>query len=1207
MAEEAVQGNVPAVDDRQILDDLTLLQQVDGTRLGGVIHEASAVQLQRPDDTLGYVQTDYRGAEDLMVGGAVQTGTVVGESVAVASDRAVNALLLNGDVLRTEGTRGSGPVGPEGSGLSEGESREATGSAVERAELLSNARTTTTYTELAVALPDIPVPETPDQVIDDGTVPNAAPVTVLDAPTAAPDLTAAATTTPAPVSDTPSLTVDGVSGDEDTAIALNIAAALTDTGGTEVLTVTLSGIPDGAVLRDGSGAVLTVVNGSIVLTSSQIPGLTLTPPPNSGDSFSLTVTATSTDGSATPNSVTATVPVTVNPVSDTPTLSVAAVTGAEDTAIPLTISPALTDTDGSETLSVTIGGIPDGAVLTNAAGEALTISGGSITLTPAQLAGLAITPPLNSDADFTLTVTATSRDGTAAPASTSMPLVVTVTPVTDTPTLTVSAASGNEDTAIPLTISPALTDLDGSETLSITISGVPGGATLSTGIHNSDGTWTLTPAQLAGLTITPPQNSDVDFTLTVTATAKDGTADPVSVTQTLAVAVAPVSDTPTLTVQTAAGDEDTAIALTINPALTDTDGSETLSITISGIPDGAVLTNAAGEALTISGGSITLTPAQLAGLAITPPENSDEDFTLTVTATSKDGDAATASTSAPLLVTVNPVSDTPTLTVTAAQGNEDTAIPLAISPALTDTDGSEALTISIAGVPAGAMLSAGTHNADGTWTLTPAQLAGLTITPLANSDADFTLTVTAIANDGVAAEATKSETLRVTVDPVTDTPTLSVTAATGNEDTAIALAINPALTDLDGSETLSITISGIPAGATLGNTAGDVLTVTGGSITLTKDQLAGLTVTPPSNSDVDFTLTVTATAKDGTADAVSVTRTLPVTVNPVSDTPTLSITAARGNEDTAIALTINPALTDLDGSEALSITIAGVPAGATLSAGSSVTQPDGTTTWTLTPAQLAGLTITPPSNSDVDFDLTVTAIAKDGAAVEATKSETLRVTVDPVTDTPTLSVTAARGNEDTAIALTISPALTDTDGSESLSIVIAGVPTGATLSAGTHNADGTWTLTPAQLAGLTVTPPSNSDVDFTLTVTATAKDGSADAVSVSRTLPVTVNPVSDTPTLTVTAAQGNEDTAIALTISPALTDTDGSETLSIVIAGVPTGATLSAGTHNADGTWTLTPAQLTGLTITPPSNSDVDFDLTVTAIAKDGVAAVATK
>ncbi|WP_042696310.1 hypothetical protein, partial [Azospirillum sp. B506] len=90
MAEEAVQGKGPAVDDRQILDDLTLLQQVDGTRLGGVIHEASAVQLQRPDDTLGYVQTDYRGAKDLMVGGAVQTGPGVGENVAVAPDQATN-------------------------------------------------------------------------------------------------------------------------------------------------------------------------------------------------------------------------------------------------------------------------------------------------------------------------------------------------------------------------------------------------------------------------------------------------------------------------------------------------------------------------------------------------------------------------------------------------------------------------------------------------------------------------------------------------------------------------------------------------------------------------------------------------------------------------------------------------------------------------------------------------------------------------------------------------------------------------------------------------------------------------------------------------------------------------------------------------------------------------------------------------------------
>ncbi|PWC87194.1 hypothetical protein TSH100_10375, partial [Azospirillum sp. TSH100] len=744
MAEEAVQEKVPAVDDRQILDDLTLLQQVDGTRLGGVIHESSTVQLQRPDDTLGYVQTDYRGAEDLMVGGAVQTGTVVGEAVAVTTDQAVNALLLNGDVLLTEGTRGSGPSGPEGAGPSDGGPREAAGTAAERAELLSNARTTSTYDPLQVAQSAIPMPGTPTQVIDNGTVPNAEGVTFLQGAVATTDIAAdiATTATPAQtaVSDTPSLTVNGVSGDEDSAIALNIAAALTDTGGTEVLTVTLAGIPDGAVLRDASGTVLMVVNGSIVLTASQIPGLTLTPPPNSGDSFSLTVTATSTDGTAAPASVAATLPVTVNPVSDTPTLSVSAVTGAEDTAIPLTISPALTDTDGSEALTVTIAGIPAGAVLTNTAGDRLTISGGSITLTPGQLAGLAITPPLNSDADFTLTITATSRDGTAAPASTSQPLLVTVNPVTDTPTLTVAAATGNEDSAIPLTITPALTDTDGSETLSVTISGIPAGASLANAAGDpltiSNGSVTLTPGQLAGLRITPPANSDVDFTLTVTTTAQDGTAAPVSVSAPLAVTVNPVTDTPTLSVSAASGNEDSAIALTISPALTDTDGSEALSVTISGIPTGASLKNTAGDVLTISNGSITLSPGQLAGLTITPPANSDVDFTLTITATARDGGADPVSVSAPLAVTVIPVTDTPTLSLSAATGNEDTAIPLTITPALTDLDGSETLTITIAGIPTGAVLTNTAGDvltiSGGSITLTPGQLAGLAITPPSN-------------------------------------------------------------------------------------------------------------------------------------------------------------------------------------------------------------------------------------------------------------------------------------------------------------------------------------------------------------------------------------------------------------------------------------------------------------------------------------------
>ena len=80
-----------------------------------------------------------------------------------------------------------------------------------------------------------------------------------------------------------------------------------------------------------------------------------------------------------------------------------------------------------------------------------------------------------------------------------------------------------------------------------------------------------------------------------------------------------------------------------------------------------------------------------------------------------------------------------------------------------------------------------------------------------------------------------------------------MSAASGNEDTAIALSISAAQTDTDGSETLTIKIDGIPAGATLTNTAGDTLTISGGSITLTPEQLAGLQITPPANSHADFT------------------------------------------------------------------------------------------------------------------------------------------------------------------------------------------------------------------------------------------------------------------------------------------------------------------------------------------------------------------
>ncbi len=535
------------------------------------------------------------------------------------------------------------------------------------------------------------------------------------------------------------------------------------------------------------------------------------------------------------------------------------------------------------------------------------------------------------------------------------------------------------------------------------------------------------------------------------------------------------------------------------------------------------------------------------------------------------------------------------LEVEAATGIEDTAIALDIAAALTDIDGSETLSIEIDGLPDGATLSAGIVNADGSAILTPADLEGLTITPPANSDADFSLQITATTTEGASgATATTAATLPVTVTAAADAPSLSAEDASGAEDTAIALEIASTLSDTDGSETLSITVGGLPEGASL--SAGTVNP--DGSVTLTPEQLEGLTLTPSANSDANFSLQVTATTTEVASGATATTTaTLPITVTAAADAPSLAAEGASGAEDTAIALDIASTLIDTDGSETLSIEIDGLPDGATLSAG--IVNPDGSAI--LTPADLEGLTITPPANSDADFSLQVTATTTEGASgATATTTATLPVTVTAAADTPSLTAEDASGAEDTAIALDIASTLNDTDGSETLSITLDGLPEGAVLSAGTVNPDGSVTLTPAALEGLTITPPANSDADFSLQVTATTTEGASGAnATTTATLPVTVTAAADTPSLSAQPASGDEDTAISLDISSALSDTDGSETLSIVVLNVPDGATLSAGTVNPDGSITLTPAELEGLTVTPPADFHGSFDLQIRATASE--------
>ena len=202
---------------------------------------------------------------------------------------------------------------------------------------------------------------------------------------------------------------------------------------------------------------------------------------------------------------------------------------------------------------------------------------------------------------------------------------------------------------------------------------------------------------------------------------------------------------------------------------------------------------------------------------------------------------------------------------------------------------------------------------------------------------------------------------------------------------------------------------------------------------------------------------------------------------------------------------------------------------------------------------------------------------------------------------PTLGVSDASGAEDSAIALDISSALACGGGFESLTVTISGVPSGATLSAGRDNGDGAWSLSAGDLDGLAITPPADSDADFTLAVTATVNEAGGNTATTSAGLQVSVAGVAeDTPSRGVSEASSAAMSAISLHVSSALADTDGSESFTVTVAGVPSGAVLSAGVDNGDGSWTLSAGELDGLTITPPAGAGEDFSLAVTATAREG-------
>ncbi|NBX67212.1 MAG: type I secretion C-terminal target domain-containing protein [Proteobacteria bacterium] len=210
-------------------------------------------------------------------------------------------------------------------------------------------------------------------------------------------------------------------------------------------------------------------------------------------------------------------------------------------------------------------------------------------------------------------------------------------------------------------------------------------------------------------------------------------------------------------------------------------------------------------------------------------------------------------------------------------------------------------------------------------------------------------------------------------------------------------------------------------------------------------------------------------------------------------TPVLSASDRFTFEDTQVNLLIS-ATGSNPGSQTLTLTVTGIPAGWGVNLGTSGgTFNSGTGTWTITLPQgqsySGGPFLIPPADKDGDIKLptnpaltvTMTTVEVGTGTIE-TVSAPMNVVVDAVADQPDLAVNNVSGSDNVPLPLQISAAVVDTDGSETLtSVTLTGIPSGFTLNHGTLSA-GVWTVNPADLPTLTLTPTAGYNGSFVVTV-----------------------------------------------------------------------------------------------------------------------------
>ncbi|MAW91609.1 MAG: hypothetical protein CL574_11065 [Altererythrobacter sp.] len=872
-----------------------------------------------------------------------------------------------------------------------------------------------------------------------------------------------------------------------------------------------------------------------------------------------------------------------------------------------------------------------------------------------------------------ITYTVAESGGAAPPVT--QTITFDVVPVSDALGLAADKTiATTEDTAVSLgLVAPVITDIGtgttngdnaerlGAITLRITGAGATGvtlvtGSTILTPVSgsvrivltdrdnvtsvpapdNANGVYYLTTAQYQALQANPGAENGNNFTVRVSATSYEVDESGVILTgvlgatstQIITVGVLAVTDGAALTIDgmqstvDISSAEDTVIdlggrlAATLNNpdgnAGTDNDGSERYQYVVSGLPVGTVVT-IDGVTTTITDTVTSATSLETASatppvITITPPANYSGDIIgATVTLNSRDTDADsigtinTVSSAVTLNLYITPVAgDVAASDVTVA---EDLAVAFLAGVRVTDTGtttGSEIIDSVAFTVPAGWTVTPPADPAGWTYsvvgveatitfdaTLTEAQreavLDGFLIEPPAHSSVDATINLSITSTDtnvvngaSVSDTATVNRPITVTVTPVAERADTDSDGVGGNDVTL-------------GPDQIYTATGLEDAWFALGQTYNGASNTTGG-----RDLLAGW-------SDADSDEFVYAVL-----------------------TPTLS-SASPGDDVIGTQLRYS---TD-GGATWITQTYVGEPVW--------VPQQYLDTLQVKLPADVAGtLDIGVQAGTvDYDDDMDVAVLPLDppkvsaaGVSVAISGSATWSlVTFDPVADAVTMALNGrATGLEDTAIPLVVRT--TSSDQSETFNVTISNIPVGATITYGTDGAAQSFTAAPGSTsflitdfdnsAPLSVTPPQNSNVDFSLTVTAVSVDGPSEFAPVSRTIAVGVTGVADLATVTLSAtdfstteaaldSSGNRVALNQLITSVTSPDADGSETATLRITGLVesfnvTGATIVTTGTGAERVWVVPANNLANVSIVTPPNfsGTVNFQVAGVTTENDG-------